>query len=236
MIETTQVQEIAAGTPFFCSWSGGKDCCLAFQLTVEAGGHPAALLTMMDETGIRSHSHGLMRSSLQAQADAMRLPLLVRGTSWADYEETFVDGLQEVRHMGIVDGVFGDMRVEAHPEWVAHREWVERVTVRAGITPHFPLWDLHGEAVLRSQLDHGIEAVIIMTRNCAADRSFLGRQLDDACISDLRAAGCDPTGEGGEIHTVVRNASCFAYPLAMTTGAITEHSDCCFLGVQLART
>ena len=233
---TTESWTIAAGTPFFCSWSGGKDCCLAFQLTVEAGARSAALLTMMDESGERSHSHGLTLSSLQAQANAMRLPLLVRSTSWADYEETFVDGLQEVRQMGIADGVFGDMRVEAHPEWVAHREWVERVSARAGITPHFPLWDLHGAAVLQSQLDHGIEAVIIMTRNCAVDRSFLGRQLDDACIADLRAAGCDPTGEGGEIHTVVTKAPCFTDPLTLSVGMVTEHSDCCFLGVQLERT
>jgi uncharacterized protein (TIGR00290 family) len=235
-MEMIESRTIAAGTPFFCSWSGGKDCCLAYQLTVEAGAHPAALLTMMDETGARSHSHGLMLSSLQVQADAMRLPLLVRSASWADYEETFVDGLQEVKQMGIADGVFGDMRVEAHPEWIAHREWVERVSACAGITPHFPLWDLHGAAVLQSQLDHGIESVIIMTRNCAVDRSFLGRQLDDVCIADLRAAGCDPTGEGGEIHTVVRKAPCFTYPLTMSAGAVTEHSDCCFLGVQLERT
>jgi diphthine-ammonia ligase len=220
-------------TPFFCSWSGGKDCCLALELTAEVSARPAALLTVMDETGERSHSHGLALSSLQVQADAMRLPLLIRSASWAYYENAFVDGLYEVKRMGIVDGVFGDMRVEAHPEWVAHRKWVERVSARAGITPHFPLWELRGAEVLESQLNHGIEAVIIMTRNVAVDRSFLGRKLDEACIADLRAVGCDPTGEGGEIHTVVTKAPCFAYPLAMSVGAITEHSECCFLGVQL---
>lgn len=235
MTEGTRSDALAAESRFFCSWSGGKDCCLALMLATETGARPAALLTVMDETGLRSHSHGLTLPSLQAQADAMHLPLLVRSASWAAYEETFVDGLQEARRMGIVDGVFGDMRVEAHPEWVAHREWVERVSARAGITPHFPLWDLHGAAVLQSQLDHGIEAVIIMTRTVAVDRSFLGRKLDEACIADLRAAGCDPTGEGGELHTVVTKAPCFTYPLAMSIGAVTEHSNCCFLEVQLKR-
>jgi diphthine-ammonia ligase len=231
----TGSQTIAAGTPFFCSWSGGKDCCLALQLRAEAGARPAALFTVMDESGLRSHSHGLGLSSLQVQADAMRLPLLIRNASWAQYEDAYVDGLGEVKRMGIVDGVFGDMRVEAHPEWVAHREWVERVSARAGITPHFPLWDLWGGDVLTSQLSCGIEAIIIMTRNVAVDRSFLGRKLDEDCITDLQAVGCDPTGEGGEIHTVVAKAPCFRYPLAMTVGAVTEHSDCCFLAVQLQR-
>lgn len=228
-----RLHSIRPGTPFFCSWSGGKDCCLALELAAEAGARPAALLTVMDETGLRSHSHGLTLSSLQAQADAIRLPLLVRRASWAEYEDTFVDGLNEVKQMGIVDGVFGDMRVEAHPEWVAHREWVERVAARAGITPHFPLWELEGVRVLASQSSHGIEAVIIMTRDDAIDRGFLGRKLDEACIADLRAAGCDPTGEGGELHTVVTKAPSFTYPLAMSVGVVTEHSGCCFLGVEL---
>ncbi len=226
---------IAAGTPFFCSWSGGKDCSLALELTAEAGARPAALLAVLDETGERSHSHGLTLSSLRAQADAMHLQLVVRRASWEKYEDAFVDGLKEMRSMGIADEVSGDMAVDAHPEWIAHREWVERASARAGVTPHFPLWDMGGARVLDAQLAHGIQAVIIMTRNAALDRSFLGRRLDKECIADLRTAGCDPTGEGGELHTVVTMAPSFSYPLSMKVGAVTEHSDCCFLPVQLER-
>ena len=47
------------GTPYFCAWSGGKDCCLACELAKEAGALPSALFTVMDETGVRSHSHGM---------------------------------------------------------------------------------------------------------------------------------------------------------------------------------
>jgi len=107
------------GTPYFCSWSGGKDCCLAFELAKEAGALPSALFTVMDETGVRSHSHGMTLSSLQLQADALGVPLIVRHASWAGYEEAFGDGLAELKSMGIADGVFGDMRVAAHSEWVS---------------------------------------------------------------------------------------------------------------------
>lgn len=222
-------------TPFFCSWSGGKDCCLALELSVEAGARPAALFTVMDETGARSHSHGLSLASLQVQADALGLPLVVRRASWAAYEAAFTDGLEEIQRMGITDGVFGDMTVAGHPEWVAHREWVERIMSTAGMMAHLPLWELGGDAVLALQLKHALRAVIVTTRDTAVSQAFLGRKLDEACIDELRAAGCDPTGEGGELHTVVTNAPSFSFALRMVIGAVTEHDGCHFLAVELER-
>lgn len=221
------------GTPFFCSWSGGKDCCLALELSAEAGARPAALFTVMDETGTRSHSHGLTLASLRVQADALGLPLVLRCASWATYEDAFLDGLAEIRAMGIVDGVFGDMTVAGHPEWIAHRAWVERVSSTAGMTAHLPLWDMGGDEVLTSQLRHGIQAVIVTTRDAAVSRDFLGRILDEACIDGLRAAGCDPTGEGGELHTVVTSTPSFAFTPRIVTGAVTEHDGCHVLAVAL---
>ena len=221
------------GTPYFCSWSGGKDCCLAFELAKEAGALPSALFTIMDETGVRSHSHGMTLSSLQLQADALGVPLIVRHASWAGYEEAFGDGLAELKGMGIADGVFGDMRVATHPEWVSHREWVERVCTAAGVVPHLPLWEMGGDAVLASQLRHGIRAVIVTTRDELLSQTFLGRTLDEACMEELRAAGCDPTGEGGELHTVVTSAPSFAFSLRLVPGSVIQVEGCHLLGVQL---
>lgn len=222
------------GFSFFCSWSGGKDCSLALELTVETGAHPAALFTVLDEGGARSRSHGMTLASLQAQAEAMALPLVVRSASWKTYEDAFVDGLSELSGMGILDGVFGDMIVAAHPEWIAHRQWVERVCGGQGITPHLPLWKLGGHVALDGLLGHKIRAVIVMTSAAALDNSFLGRELDAACVADLEAAGCDPTGEGGEFHTAVFHAPQFARPLALETGNVTEHDGCRFLDVRLS--
>jgi diphthine-ammonia ligase len=137
--------------------------------------------------------------------------------------------------MGIVDGVFGDMTVTGHLEWVAHRAWVERVSHMADVTPHLPLWDMGGKAVLASQLQHGIHAMIVMTRDVAVSQTLLGRTLDEACIQELRAAGCDPTGEGGELHTVVTGAPSFTFALQVVIGAVTVHDGCHFLEVRLER-
>ena len=37
--------------PFFCSWSGGEDCCLALYHAIRKGGTAKALVTMFLEEG-----------------------------------------------------------------------------------------------------------------------------------------------------------------------------------------
>ena len=65
------------GKPFFCSWSGGKDSCLALYLAIQKGAVPRTLLTVVREDGERSRSHGLPVSVLQQQALALGIPLVV---------------------------------------------------------------------------------------------------------------------------------------------------------------
>ena len=56
------------GLKVACSWSGGKDSCLALWRTLRAGARLDCLLTMFTEDGERSRSHGLSRAVLEAQA------------------------------------------------------------------------------------------------------------------------------------------------------------------------
>ncbi len=46
---------------YFCSWSGGKDCCLSLFRYLQTGHRVDLLLTMMCEDGERSRSHGLSK-------------------------------------------------------------------------------------------------------------------------------------------------------------------------------
>ena len=69
-----------------CSWSGGKDSCLALYESLAAGGQLACLVTMFTEDAHRSRSHGLAREVLEAQAAAIGVPLLAAAATWDDYE------------------------------------------------------------------------------------------------------------------------------------------------------
>ena len=123
-----------SGRRFFCSWSGGKDAYLALQRAVAAGGRPVALLCMLHEDGRVSRGHGLPLALLQRQAAALGLPLVARATTWDDYEATYVAALHELREGGVQAGVFGDIDLQPH------RDWVEAVCAVAGLACHLPLW------------------------------------------------------------------------------------------------
>jgi len=58
-----------------CSWSGGKDSCLALHRAAAGGAIPQALLTLFTEDETRTRSHGLHRSVVEAQAASLGLEL-----------------------------------------------------------------------------------------------------------------------------------------------------------------
>ncbi|MGB7537252.1 MAG: hypothetical protein WBM17_01815, partial [Anaerolineales bacterium] len=93
--------------PFVCSWSGGKDSCLALYRSMMAGARPLFLLTMLDENGERSRSHGLTKGILQAQTSLMGIPWVTGSASWPEYESVFIAALQKLEAAGARAGVFG---------------------------------------------------------------------------------------------------------------------------------
>src|SRR5665811_1814487 len=144
-----------AGRRFFCSWSGGKDAYLAFARAVAAGGRPEALVCMLHEDGDRSRGHGLPVALLEAQAEALGIPLVTAATTWDDYEATFVGILHELRRQGVEAGVFGDIDLEGH------RVWVEEVCEVAGLSCHLPLWQEPRRRLIGELLAGGVRATTV---------------------------------------------------------------------------
>jgi diphthine-ammonia ligase len=83
-----------------CSSSGGKDSMLALWYAKQQGIQPLTLLTMFDETGLRSRSHGVPRAIVERQARALGLQLLAPSAGWTDYESVFVGALRNLRASG----------------------------------------------------------------------------------------------------------------------------------------
>ncbi|CAM3807977.1 diphthine--ammonia ligase [Alkalicoccus chagannorensis] len=210
---------------FFTSWSGGKDSTLAHYTAMQQDMLPAALVTMFEEEETRSRSHALPKEVLDAQAAALNLPLYTRGASWSDYEAVFSNLLQELRSRGIHDGVFGDIDLEGH------REWVEKVCTAQGIQPHQPLWQEPREDVLQRLLDAGFHAIIIVVKEDRLPASFLGRSIDPPLIKELEAHGVDPCGEEGEFHTVVVDGPIFSRSVRLQYGEVEHHDGYAFLPV-----
>ena len=77
---------------------------LALHRALDAGYQVDALLAMFDETGERSRSHALPPHLMQAQADALGIPLVTRQASWTSYEAVFTEQLRAFAAQGITHG------------------------------------------------------------------------------------------------------------------------------------
>lgn len=216
----------APGTPFVCSWSGGKDSALAFHRAVKAGLKPMALLTMFKEDGERSRSHGLRPEILAAQADALGLPLLQGHATWNDYEGVFIGKLREAKALGAEVVVFGDIDLQPH------LEWEEMVCAKAGLTPHLPLWLEPRRRLVAELFQEGFKALLVAVRAGRLPMEFLGRTLDPTLVDEIEALGCDACGEEGEYHSVVVDGPGFAAPLDLVPGDITKIQDVWGLDLQ----
>lgn len=219
--------ELLNGRKFFCSWSGGKDSCLALYRARQRGGVPKRLLTMFTSDGSRSRSHGLPLAVLEAQAAALGLPLTTGRASWNDYEAVFLSRLAELRAEGLRDGIFGDIDLEPH------RQWVKGVCGQHAITAHLPLWQEARRDLLAEFIGNGFAATIVAVNDERLPRSFLGRELNWSTVTELEAAGVDACGEEGEFHTVVTAGPLFAGPVRLGHGEIAAHAGYSFLTVFL---
>jgi len=191
----------------FISWSGGKDCCLACYQAMSDGLEIRYLANMLTEDGTRSRTHGLSTEVLQLQSRAIGIPLLQGKATWGTYEDEFKKLLRSFKRQGINEGVFGDIDLEEH------REWVERVCDTADITPHLPLWGKEQDEILRRFISVGFEAVVIATKADMLGEEWLGRRIDVDFINQLtelrKTNNITPCGEAGEYHTLVVDGPIF---------------------------
>lgn len=214
---------------FFCSWSGGKDSVLALYKAIKEGGNPCFLLTMMIETGDRSRSHGIPKEVLEEQARCIDIPIRFCSTSWTSYTDNFVKELNFFKKLEIQKGVFGDIDIEQH------LEWVQRVCDKEQIIPCLPLWQTERTTVLNQLLKAGFQAEIVAVKEGVLPTAYLGKTLNKKMIEEFRDLGIDLCGEGGEYHTVVTNGPIFKKPLHLIHGEQVLKDGYWFSDVSLAK-
>ena len=182
---------------------------------------------MLQEDGRHSRSHGLALDVLQTQADALKIPLVTRATSWDDYERTFISALRELEASGAQAVVFGDIDIQEH------REWECMVCHEAGLEPYLPLWGAPRAALLEEFWSAGFRATVVVAKDDKLGHDFLGRSLAPALVRDLERLGVDLCGEEGEYHTVVTGGPIFTRPLSLELGNRNLHSGYWFVEAEI---
>jgi uncharacterized protein (TIGR00290 family) len=201
------------------SWSGGKDCCSALHRAADRY-EVAAALTMFDEQGERSRSHGLRPELVAAQVDRLSLEHVSRRCSWENYDDEFVSGLEELAAKGITHVIFGDIMFDEH------RRWAERMCDAAGLTAVEPLFGSSTVTLFEEWTASGADALIVTARAGCLDESWLGRPLRREMLEDFTRLGVDPCGERGEYHTVVTACDAFSRPLRVRALGRATNSGC----------
>jgi uncharacterized protein (TIGR00290 family) len=200
-----------------CSSSGGKDSLLALWHAIRQGIQPATILTMFDETGERSRSHGVSRELMQRQAEALGLELVAPSASWADYERVFVATLRDLHASGHREAIFGDIDLQPH------RDWEEQVCAQAGLTPILPLWHRNRRELAEESLALGFRSIVVCTDSRYLGDEFCGRPFDARFLADL-PANVDACGENGEFHTFVCDGPLFAHPVNVRIASKEEYT------------
>jgi uncharacterized protein (TIGR00290 family) len=182
-----------------CSWSGGKDSAYAYDLAKQEGHQIISLLTMMMSES-KSNFHMIPTGILDAQAEALGVPLLKQQATPQTYESDFKAALRNLKAQGAEGLVTGDIyEVAGHEEG-----WLGRVLKEVGLMPIKPLWMGDTKLIYQYYLKSGFKATVVRTDLKKLGVEWLGRVLDEKFYEDItKLPGIDPCGEGGEYHTVI---------------------------------
>jgi len=201
------------------SWSGGKDSSAAYH-RARADFDISAAITMFNEDGGRSRSHGLRPEIIAAQLDRLGLQGITERCTWETYDAAFARALAAAASRGITHVIFGDILFDEH------REWAERISGGCGLTAVEPLWKRSTTDLYRDFLASGTRARIVTVRTSKLSESYLGRDLAEDLLDDFVARDVDPCGERGEYHTVVTSCPAYSRPLSVRAVGRATISDC----------
>ena len=211
------------------SWSSGKDSAWTVHVLRQRGGvELGGLLTTINEAAQRVAMHAVRVDVLQAQADALGLPLwqipIPSPCPNEVYERVMAAAVQRAVAEGFTQIAFGDLFLEDV------RRYREERLAGTGLTPLFPLFGADTPALAREMIAAGVRARITCLNPKILDRSFAGREFDAALLADL-PPGVDPCAERGEFHTCAYDGPMFSRPVPIETGVTVERDGFVFTDV-----
>ncbi len=186
----------------FVSWSGGKDAYLALQLAQEQGLEVGCLLNFQSENG-QSRSHGLSQDILCQQAALLGIPLEGEAVSWGTYEKGFDRAVERLKYRGFTGGVFGDINLEEH------RQWIEKKCQENNVKSYLPLWGMKERRVTEEFLQREGRALLVSLKNELVSENWLGKIISPRFLDYCESRGLSPCGERGEFHTLVIDGAGF---------------------------
>lgn len=211
------------------SWSSGKDSAwMVHVLRQQADIELAGLLTTVNEKYQRVAMHAVRVELLQAQADALGLPLwqipIPSPCPNEVYERAMAAAVKRAVDEGFTHMAFGDLFLEDI------RRYREERLAGTGLTPIFPLFGADTTKLAREMVAGGLRARLTCVNPKVIDAKCAGRDFDASLLDELPAS-VDPCGERGEFHSFAYAGPMFSKPIAVTSGEIVERDGYFFADV-----
>ena len=215
-------------TKFMISWSSGKDSAWRVHILRQSGIEPAAMLTTVNEVHQRVAMHAVRVELLEAQADALGLPLWpipIPSPCPNDvYERAMAAAVGRAVGEGFTHIAFGDLFLEDI------RRYREERLAGTGLTPIFPLFGADTAALAQTMVGAGLKARLTCVDPRVLDARFAGREFDATLLNELPAS-VDPCGERGEFHSFAYAGPMFSKPIPIGSGEVVERDGFVFADV-----
>jgi uncharacterized protein (TIGR00290 family) len=213
-------------------WSSGKDSAWTLHvLRQRREVDVVGLLTTINDAHARVAMHAVRLALLEAQAEAVGLPLwkvpIPNLCSNQEYETAMGEAVKKAVSAGVTMIAFGDLFLEEI------RRYREQQLAGTGLTPIFPIWGLPTAALARDMVAAGLQARLTCVDPKQLPGPFAGREFDAALLRDL-PAGVDPCGERGEFHTFAYAGPMFQRPVSVRSGEIVERDGFVFADLLMA--
>lgn len=202
--------------PILLAWSSGKDSAFSLHhLLNENNYQVVALLTTLTSDYDRVSMHGVRRTLVEKQAEALDLPLEIvtinKDASNEEYEAQMEATLLRYKQQGVNAVAFGDIFLEDV------RQYRLNNLSKVGMQGVFPLWHQDTRQLVTSFIAQGFKSVITCVDTQVMDARFAGRIIDEAFLAELPDS-VDPCGENGEFHSFVYDGPIFKQPVTFTLG------------------
>lgn len=213
------------------SWSSGKDSAwMIHQLRANPAFELVGLLTTVNRTHQRVALHSTREAILQAQAEALDLPLAVVDLPWpctdADYHQAMATAHAGLVERGIDGIAYGDLFL------TSVRDFRLAQLAGTGLEAHFPLWGCDTQGLARTMISAGLEAYLTAVDPQQIPGELAGRRYDHELLNQLPPSA-DPCAENGEFHTCVVAGPMFQQRLAIRPGEIVERGGMVFADLVL---
>jgi len=190
----------------------------------------AGILTTINEKYSRVAMHAVREALLEAQADALGLPLRKVAIPSPCPNEVYARAMAAAVERALADGfthmAFGDLFLEDI------RRYREEKLAGTGLTPLFPLFGSDTAQLAREMIAGGLKARLTCVNPRVLYAKFAGRDFDASLLDELPPT-VDPCGERGEFHSFAYAGPMFSRPVPIVSGEVVERDGFVFADVTL---